>query len=143
MSCVFCIGILAGKPLLDQEGKLQAIGFSSSHLDEIGNEARACAIDFLPSGLWAVAVNREGESDLDCIYQIPDELSEGRLRDLVELLKSTEGIERVDVFVYDLGTSELKDHSPEPFSKFSEVLFDFYGSGGPICSMHHCFDCDQ
>lgn len=142
MSCVFCIGILAGKSLTDQEVKFKAIGFSSSDLDEIGNEARAYAIDFLPSGMWAVAVNREGESDLDFIYQIPNELSEGRLRDLVRLLKSTEGIERVDVFVYDLGTSELKSHYPEPFSKFSEVLLDFYRSGGPICSMYHCFDCD-
>lgn len=142
MSCVFCIGILASEPLPDQEEKLQAIGFSSSHLDEVGSEARTCAIDFLPLELWAVAVNREGESDLDFIYQIPDELSEGRLRDLVELLKSTKGIERIDVFVYDLGTSELKDHTPEPFSKFSEVLLRFYRLGGPICSMHHCFDCD-
>ncbi len=142
MSCVFCIGILAREPLAGEEAKFQGIGFSYSHLDEVGNEACARALDFLATGLWAVAVNREGASDLNFIYQIPDELSEGRLRDLVELIKSTKEIERVDVLVYDLGTSELKDHAPEPFSRFSEVLLNFYGLGGPICSMHHCFRCD-
>ncbi|TVP76012.1 MAG: hypothetical protein EA353_12820 [Puniceicoccaceae bacterium] len=142
MSCIFCIGILASEALSDQAENLQAIGFSSSHLDEVGSEACACAIDFLPTGLWAVAVNREGESDLDFVYRIPDELANGRLRDLVEILKSTKGIKRIDVLVYDLGTSELKDHAPEPWSKFSEVLLSYYSLGGPICSMHHSFEFD-
>ena len=139
MSCLFTVGITPAEAVNSgMRDWLHGSGFTDKSSNE-GQEALAAAVSKQANTSWWLAILPDGAPDLDLVYHIPGSLDNGALKDVIHVLRASDRVEKVGIFIYDLGTAEERSCAPSKLSDLEESMVSFYETGGPACSVYHSF----
>lgn len=88
--------------------------------------------------VWYVAVDDEGNPDMNIAYDLPTQLA-GRLGTVIKEVRQQHNTSKVGILIYDLGTNKTEKHEKLELSQIERILSEWYAMGAPVCTVYHEF----